>query len=157
MLDWGALIGESETVEDAENSPPSGELPHCFPPVSETVGKAATSNDAAYKAISPLSPPSPLENKGGRLETENETRVRGGATVKFSDEKTHPVSPLAVCLLLACCDRIKADEQETIEALMMLKLSTPTEQVRAWAMLCNENGIDPSQVLHPSASGESLE
>lgn len=64
MLDWGALIGEREAVENAENSLPSGELPHCFPLIYEMVGKATTSNGATYRATSPLSPPSPLKNKG---------------------------------------------------------------------------------------------
>lgn len=148
MLDWGALIGEREAVENAENSPPSGETPHCFSPDSEIVGRAEPSNGAPFRSISPLSPPSPLKNKGGGLETENEARGGGGATVKFSDEKAHPVSPIAVCLLLACCRKIEADEQETVEAMLSLMRYPPSEQVRAWAMLCNENGIEPSRVQH---------
>ncbi len=155
MLDWRALIGEREAVENAENSPPSGETPHYFSPDSEIVGRLQPNNGAAYKEIFPLSPLSPLKKQGGRLETENETRTRGGATVNFSDENPHPVSPLAVSLLLACCHQIDADEQETIEAMLALRNSTPAEQVHSWALLCSENGIDPNQVQHPCALAHS--
>ncbi len=159
LLDWGALIGEREAVENTENAPPSGETPHYFSPDSEIVGRLEPNNGAAFEEISPLSPLSPLKNRGGRLETENETRTRGGATVNFSDEKTHPVNPLAVCLLLACCHQIEADEQETIEAMLALRRSTPAEQVRSWALLCSDNGIDPNQVQHPftPSPGEGVE
>lgn len=145
MIDWDALIGKREAVE---NSPPSGELPHCFSSIPETVGRDKPTNGAGCKTTSPLSPPSPLKKQGGGLDTENEARGGGGATVKFSDEKAHPVSPIAVCLLLACCRKIEADEQETVEAMLSLMRYPPSEQVRAWAMLCNENGIDPSRVRH---------
>jgi len=159
MLDWGALIGEREAVENDENFPLSGEFPHCFQPVSETVGKATTSIDAAYKADSPHSPHSPLENRGGELETENESRAGGGSTVKFSDEKSYQVSPIAVCLLLACCHKIEADEQEIIESILSLMHYPPSEQVRSWAMMCNDNGIDPVQVqqLTVPSPGDGVE
>lgn len=62
MLDWGALIGEREAAENAKNSPPSGESPHCFSPDSEIVGRHKPSNGAAHKEISP---PSPLKKQGG--------------------------------------------------------------------------------------------
>jgi len=86
-------------------------------------------------------------------------RTRGAATDNLSDEKQHLVSPLAVCLLLACCDRIKADEQETIEAILLLRRYTPAEQVRSWALLCSDNDINPNQVQHPAAPapGEGVE
>jgi len=64
MLNWGALIGEHESAENTENSPASGESPHCFSPDYEIVGKQKPSNGAGYKAISPLSPLSPLKNRG---------------------------------------------------------------------------------------------
>lgn len=147
MPDWDALIGE----EIPKNAPPSGELPHCFLPVSEIVGKAKPNNSKGFEATSPLSPPSPLKKQGGGKGKENETRAGGGATDEFSAAIPHPVSPLAVCLLLACCDRIKADEQEAIGAILSLKHCTPAEQVRAWALSCSDNGIDPYQVQHPVA------
>jgi hypothetical protein len=149
MLNWGALIGEREEVKTPENeqkSPASGELPHCFTSVSGTVGKEEPSNGAGCKATSPLSPPSPLKKQGAGLEVENEARTGGGASDKFSAENTHPVSPVAVCLLLECCGYLKASKQEITEALLMLKFSTPAEQVRAWAGLCKENDIDSDQV-----------
>lgn len=159
LLDWGALIGEREAVENPENSPSSGDSPHCFSPDSEIVGIDKPSNGAPFRSTSPLSPPSPLKKQGGRLELEYETRARGLATDKFSDEETYPANPVAVCLLLACCDRIKADEQETIEAILSLRCCTPSEQVRSWALLCSENGIDPNQVQHPytPSPGEGVE
>ena len=149
MLNWGALIVEGEEIKNPENeqkAPASGELPHSFTAVSEIVGRAKPSNGAGSSEFSPLSPPSPLKKQGAGLETINEERPGGGASDKFSDENAHPVSPVAVCLLLSCCDIFKASEQETIEALLMLKFSTPPEQVRAWAILCKENDIDPNQV-----------
>lgn len=155
LLDWGALIGEREAVKNAKNSPPSGETPHYFLPDPEIVGRLKPNNGAAFEEISPLSPLSPLKNRGGGHKTENETRARGGATDNFSDENAHPVSPLAVCLLLACCHKIEADEQETIEAILSLRHCTPAEQVRSWALLCGENGIDPNRVQHPYAPAPS--
>ena len=149
MLNWGALIGECEEGEiskNGENFPKSGEIPHCLTPDSAKVGNDKPSNGAGCKADSPLSPHSPLKNRGDGLEVKNETRAGGVASDKFSAEKPHPFSPVAVCLLLECCNALKAGEQEIIEALLMLKYSTPAEQVRAWAMLCKENDIDPNQV-----------
>ena len=157
MLDWGALIGEREAVENAENSPSSGETPHYFSPDSEIVGSKKPSNGAGCKAISPLSPVSPLEKQGGRLKTENDPHAGGAATDNLSDKKTYPASPLAVSLLLACCNRIKADEQETIGALLSLNQYAPAEQVQLWALSCSDNGIDPNQLHAPALSpGEGV-
>jgi len=153
MINWDALIGERETVENVGNSPSSGELPHCFLPVSETVGKATSSNGEAYKAASPLSPPSPLKKQGGGIDTGNEMRARGGAADNLSEELPHPISPLAVCLLLACCHKIEADEQETVRAILSLKHYTPAEQVKAWALSCSDNGIDPHRVSELGKGG----
>lgn len=63
-----------ETDKNARKPPPSGESPHCFPPDSAIVGSDKPSNGAPSHSISPLSPPSPLKNKGGRLKTGCEVR-----------------------------------------------------------------------------------
>ena len=104
------VTGEHEQGESTPESPKSGEIPHCISPVSDKVGNKESSNGAGYKAVSPLSPHSPLKNRVGGIDIENETRARGVAADNLSDEKAHSVSPLAVCLLLACCRKIEADE-----------------------------------------------
>ena len=162
MLNWGELIGDCEEQKDAENgqkSPLSGDRPHYFPTDSEKVGTEESSNHAGYREASPLSPPSPLKKQGEGIEAKSDTRAGGGAADNFSAEKTYPVSPVAVCLLLECCNHLKASRQEVIESLLMLKSMSPPEQVRAWALLCSENGIDPYQVEYPVAqsSGQGVE
>lgn len=153
MINWGVLIREDEQANNAENntengqkSLPSREFPTVFLPVYEKVGSDKPSIHAGYSDASLLSLPSLPKKQTEGIEEENETCAGGVSTDNFCDSQTHPVSPVAVCLLLACCADLKADKQEVTEALLMLKFSTPAEQVRAWAMLCKENDIDPDQV-----------
>ena len=159
MLNWGVLIGELEAVENDAFSPKSGEFPHCLHPESEKVGNVKPSNGTGCVSDSPLSPHSPLKNKGGRPDKEKYSPARGVSSDEFSDVKMHAVNPIAVCLLLAYCEDIRADEQESFAAMMALKQSTPAEQVRAWAMLCKESSIDPVQVqqLAMPSDGEGIE
>ena len=153
MINWAALIREDEeainaeyTPENGQNSPLSGEFPTCSPPNTKKVGSKESIIFNKLESISPLSPPSPPKNRTGEIEEENETRAGCVSTGNFCDSKTHPASPVAVCLLLACCADLKANKQEVAEALVMLKTMSPPEQVRAWAMLCKENDIDPDHV-----------
>ena len=67
MIDWDALIGERDAVENDENSPPSGEVPHSFSSVSAKVGEEEPSINRSCKEFSPLSPPSPLKKQGDGL------------------------------------------------------------------------------------------
>jgi hypothetical protein len=69
------LEGRAKNPENEQKSPASGELPHCFTPISETVGKEEPNNGAGYKVTSPLSPPSPLKKQGAGLEVENKARA----------------------------------------------------------------------------------
>ena len=153
MLNWGALIREDEAGKSAENdtknrqnSLSGREIPDLSLPDFDKVGKQESSIYAGCSDDSRLSRPSrPKKQIGGKRE-ENETRAGGVSTGNFCDLKTHPASPVAVCLLLACCADLKANKQEVAEALVMLKTMSPPEQVRAWAMLCKENDIDPDHV-----------
>jgi hypothetical protein len=161
MINWDVLIRDGKTVENDEKTPSSGDNPHCLGTESESVGTLEPCNGVASVASSPQSPRSPQEKQGGGLflefETQNETHAGGAATDIFCDKKTYPVSPLAVSLLLACCDRIRADEQETIGAILSLNQYAPAEQVQLWALSCSDNGIDPFQVNTPALSaGEGM-
>jgi uncharacterized protein YidB (DUF937 family) len=155
MIDWDALIRDRETVENDRNTPPSRDDPYCLGTESEIVGTLKHSNGVASVASSLQSLQSLQENKGGRLFTESETEseaiARGAATDNFCDKK-YSVSPLALNLLLACCRKIEADEQEIIEAILSLRNCTPAEQVQSWALSCSNNGIDPNQLHTPALS-----
>ena len=153
MLNWGALIREDEAGKSAENDTQNSqfsllgrEIPDLSRPDFDKVGNQEPSIYAGCSDDSRLSRPSrPKKQTEGKRE-ENETRAGCVSAGDFCDSQTHPVSPVAVCLLLACCADLKANKQEVAEALVMLKTMPPPEQVRAWAMLCNENDIDPDHV-----------
>lgn len=71
------------------------------------------------------------------------------ASDNFSDAKTYPVNPIAMCLLLTCCNKATASWKETIEAIMKLRTMPQPEQIRSWAILCRGNGIDPHRIIYP--------
>ena len=160
MINWGELIRDDEQVSNAEythgngqKSLPSRVIPTESLPDYEKVGteKYNYFNVLERESLQTLPTLPKISTRG--IEEENETRAGCVSTGDFCDSKTHPVSPVAVCLLLACCADLKADKQEVTEALLMLKTMPPPEQVRAWAMLCKENDIDPDhaqQVALPS-------
>lgn len=55
------------------------------------------------------------------LEQENNQPAEGVASDNFSDAKRTPVNPIAMCLLLTCCNKATASWKETIEAIMKLR------------------------------------
>ena len=87
--------------------------------------------------------------KGGGKENGNHAPGEGGASDNYCDAKTYPVNPIAMCLLLTCCNKTTFTKEETIEAILNLQTIPQQEQVRSWAILCYKNGIDPHRVIYP--------
>ncbi len=149
MIDWVALIGETKTDEEADNCPESGELPHTLGSDSEKVGKPKTNNDKGLKEISPLSPLSPLLFEGIGNRQENNSSREGVSSDNFRDAKTYSVNPIAICLLLTCCNKATVNKEETLGAIMKLQTIPQPEQIRSWAILCHDYGIDPFSIIYP--------
>lgn len=84
-----------------------------------------------------------------RLEQENNSPGESGAADNYCDAKTYPVNPIAMCLLLTCCNKATFTKEETIEAIINLQTIPQQEQIRSWAMLCYKHGIDPHHIIYP--------
>lgn len=73
------------------------------------------------------------------------------ADTQNNNAVVYPPHPIAVALLLACCQRIEASRDELVTELLKLKDSSPQEQIRRWALACSENGVPPVSVILPAA------
>ncbi len=68
---------------------------------------------------------------------------------KLRAAKVYFPNPIALCLLLACCYKIKASDEETTQSILKLKYMPPSEQIRSWTALCCDNGMDPFKIIYP--------
>ncbi|MBA3756419.1 MAG: hypothetical protein H0X02_09425 [Nitrosomonas sp.] len=59
------------------------------------------------------------------------------------------MNPIAITLLLACCNKATFTKEETLEAIIKLQTIPQPEQIRSWAILCQKHGIDPHRVIYP--------
>lgn len=75
----------------------------------------------------------------------------GKADTQGNNAVVYPPHPIAVALLLACCQRIQASRDELVTELLKLKDSSPQEQIRRWALACSENRLPPERVILPAA------
>lgn len=71
----------------------------------------------------------------------------------------HAPHPIAVALLIACCQRNGATREEILSELLKLGQCPAREQIRLWALACNESQLPPEQVFSPGApsKGEALD
>lgn len=93
--------------------------------------------------------PARPKNNGVGDNQENNLHVKGVASDNFRDAKTYSVNPITICLLLTCCNKTTASQEETLEAIMKLQAIPQQEQIRSWTMLCHSNDIDPYRIIYP--------
>ncbi|SNX61277.1 hypothetical protein SAMN06296273_2731 [Nitrosomonas ureae] len=149
MIDWGVLIGAENNIENAAIPPKSRARPTALGVDSEKVGQLQTNSHNGSSDSAPLAPPAPLKNKGVGLEQGNNPPVEGGASDNYCATETHPVHPIAICLLLTCCNKVTASKDEIMEQIIKLQTMPQSEQVRTWAMTCQKYGIDPYRIIYP--------
>ncbi len=152
MINWNTLI----KPEDGEQTPAN--YAKCrnktgFVGTETAPSRNTESNDSCgLQDFVPTVPTVPTSFTGGRKENENHAPGEGVASDNFRDAKmcpVYPVNPIAVTLLLTCCNKATIDKNETIEAIMKLQTIPQSEQIRSWAMLCQSHGIDPHRVIYP--------
>lgn len=132
MIDWNVLIKPDNSEQSPENDA------EC----RNTVIKHSS-------GFTEFIPTVPTQNEGGRKENENHAPGGGGASDNYCDAKTYPVNPIAMCLLLICCNKATFTKEETIEAIINLQTIPQQEQISSWAMLCYKHGIDPDHIIYP--------
>lgn len=175
MIDWDGLIGAGNqaensgitpmphtmngaenqvenseiTPENIEITPSSGARPTIFNDDSKEVGRLKSSIHKGLEGPAPLAPPAPLKNKGVGQEQENNQPDEAGASDNYCAGETYPVNPIAVILLMTCCNKATFNKEEILEAIWQLQTIPQLEQIRLWAILCQEHGIDPYHVIYP--------
>lgn len=68
-------------------------------------------------------------------------------TTDSSQTRIYPPSPIAITLLLVCCQRLEANREEIATELLKLKDLTPEEQIQRWLSACTQLGIQPEEVF----------
>ncbi len=149
MIDWDALIEQPKSMENTGNNPKSRALPDHFPTNSESRTDSKPNTDNDFRDCARLARPARPKNDGVGDNQENNPSVEGGASENFRDAKTYSVNPIAICLLLTCCNKTTASKDETLEAIMKLQTIPQQEQVRSWTMLCHSYDIDPYRIIYP--------
>jgi len=149
MIDWNDLIKANVETETSGIAPKSRACPTNHEDDSEKVGRLEPNEHNGLVDSARLARPARPKNKGMGLEKENNPPVEGGASDNCCDAKTYPVNPIAVTLLLTCCNKATFTKEETIEAIINLQTIPQQEQIRSWAILCYKNGIDPHRIIYP--------
>lgn len=67
------------------------------------------------------------------------------------------ISPAAIALVIAWCERKGVDSATQIEALQSLEAHTPCEQVAIWSQACESVGVKPWRVWHMESPGHGEE
>ena len=116
------------------------------------MGRLQSSIHEGFENSAPLAPLAPLKNKGIGQEQENNPPDEGGASDNYCAGETYPVNPIAIILLLTCCNKATCNKEEILEAIWKLQTIPQPEQVKSWAILCQKNGIDPHHVIYPFTS-----
>jgi hypothetical protein len=135
MINWDTLIKPENSGQISGN---------------EAECRNSESNcSCGFQDFVPTVPTVPTSFEGGRKEKENHAPGEGVASDNYCDAKTYPVNPIAVTLLLTCCNKTTVNKEETLEAIWKLQTIPQQEQIRSWAILCYKNGIDPHRIIYP--------
>jgi len=149
MIDWDVLIRADNELDNTGINPESRARPTALDGDHQKVGRLESSNDKGFKDSALLALPALLKNEGVGLEQGNNPPGEGGASDNYCATETYPVNPIAVTLLLTCCNKATFSKEETIEAIISLKTIPQSEQIRSWATLCQKHSIDPHRVIYP--------
>ncbi|MDO8893729.1 hypothetical protein [Nitrosomonas sp.] len=148
MIDWNTLIKPENSQQTPENEAEGPDKHSCRDGQHQLSG----AQKQVFMRVSepvPTKPTFPTHDEGGGKENGNHAPGESGASDNYRDAKTYPVNPIAMCLLLTCCNKATFTKEETIEAIINLQTIPQQEQVRSWAILCYKNGIDPHRVIYP--------
>ena len=149
MIDWNALIKTDTETETQETIPNSRACPTIHDDDFEKVGQAKPNEHNGFEDSARLARPARPKNKGVGLEQENNSSGEGGASDNYCATETYPVNPIAVTLLLTCCNKETINKVEILEAIWKLQTIPQPEQIKSWAILCQKYGIDPHRVIYP--------
>jgi hypothetical protein len=149
MIDWDELIGAENRTGNSENAPISGARPTASSIEAGKMGRTESNVQAGFDDSAPLAPLAPLKKQGIGFEQENHAPGEGLASDNYCAAKTYPVNPIAVTLLLTCCHKATVSKEETLEAIWKLQTIPQHEQIKSWAILCQNHGINPHKVIRP--------
>ncbi len=149
MIDWDVLIRADNETENAGIIPESRARPIALGDNFEKVGRLKPNTHNGFNDSALLALPALLKNEGVELEQENNSPVESGASDNYCATETHSVNPIAITLLLACCNKATFSKEETLEAIINLRTIPQSEQIRSWAILCQKHGIDPHRIIYP--------
>ena len=149
MIDWGDLIRAENDAETSENTSQSRARPTGSDGNIKKVGQLEANEQAVLDDSALLALPALLKNKGVGLERENNSPGEVMASDNYCAAKTHPVNPIAVTLLLTCCNKATISKEETLEAIWKLQTIPQSEQITSWAILCQSYGINPHKAIRP--------
>jgi len=149
MIDWDTLIAPESSEQNPQN------VDNCrnktrFVGTENAQCRNAESNDpCGFPDFVPTVPTVPTSFQGGRKEKENHAPGEGVASDNYCAAKTYPMNPIAVTLLLTCCHKATVSKEETLEAIWKLQTIPQHEQIKSWAILCQNHGINPHKVIRP--------
>ncbi|WMJ09360.1 hypothetical protein [Nitrosomonas sp. sh817] len=149
MIDWDTLITPESSEQTAQNT---GNCRNKAGFVGTEIADCRNTesiDSCGSSSFVPTIPTIPTSFEGGRKEKENHAPGEGVASDNFRATETHPINPIAVTLLLTCCNKATINKEETLEAIWKLQTIPQWEQVKSWAILCHNHGIDPVKTIRP--------
>ena len=149
MIDWNTLIKPENSQQIPENEAECRDKIGFVGTENGNCREDKSKHSCGFSEFIPTIPTFPTQNEEGEKENENHAPGEGGASDNYCDAKTYPVNPIAMCLLLTCCNKATFTKEETIEAIVNLQTIPQQEQIRSWAMLCYKHGIDPHHIIYP--------
>ena len=149
MIDWNVLIKEDNESKNTVITPKVGQRPTNMMPILKESDTSEPNEKEGSEDSARLARLVRPKNKRVGQERANNPPVEGGAPDNYCATETYSVNPIAICLLLTCCNKATFSKEETIEAIINLQAIPQQEQIRSWAILCQKNGLDPHRVTYP--------
>ena len=149
MIDWNALIKPEDGEQSPGNSAECRNKTRFVGTENAQCRNTESINSCGFKDFAPTVPTVPTSFLGGGKENENHAPGEGVASDNFRAAKTHPVNPIAVTLLLTCCNKTTVSKEEILEAIWKLQTIPQSEQIKSWAKLCQSYGINPHKAIRP--------
>ncbi len=149
MIDWNTLIKPENSEQIPENEAECRDRTGFVGTESGNCRDSKSIHSCGFSEPVPTFPTFPTQNEGDGKDNENNSPGEGGASDNYCDAKKYPVNPIAMCLLLTCCNKATFTKEETIEAIINLQTIPQQEQIRSWAILCYKHGIDPHHIIYP--------
>ena len=149
MINWNTLVKQSKTEKNLDNQSKSRDVPTKSRPFFESRDSLKPNTDKCLDDKSRPYRPIPTKKEGSRLYDGNNLPGEGVASENDCAMETYPVNPIAMTLLLICCNKAEFTLEEKLEAIINLQTIPQYEQIQSWALLCLDNGIDPYFATSP--------